>query len=54
MAIIPMQDLLALDERARMNTPGTVGINWRWSLKKDYLLELDPKKLKALCVRYHR
>ena len=54
MAIIPMQDLLALDERARMNTPGTVGINWRWSLKKDYLLELDPKKLQALCVRYHR
>ena len=54
MAIIPMQDLLALDERARMNTPGTVGINWRWSLKKDYLLELDSKKLKALCVRYHR
>ena len=54
MAIIPMQDLLALDERARMNTPGTVGINWRWSLKKDYLLELDPKKLQALCVRYRR
>jgi len=54
MAIIPMQDLLALDERARMNTPGTVGINWRWSLKKDYLLELDPKKLQALCMRYHR
>ena len=34
--------------------PGTVGINWRWSLKKDYLLELDAKKLQALCVRYHR
>ncbi|EKU70591.1 4-alpha-glucanotransferase [Selenomonas sp. F0473] len=54
MAIIPMQDLLALDERARMNTPGTVGINWRWSLKKDYLLQLDPGKLKDLCIRYHR
>ena len=54
MAVIPMQDLLALDERARMNTPGTVGINWRWSLKTDYLLELDPRKLKALCIRYHR
>ncbi len=54
MAIIPMQDLLALDERARMNTPGTVGINWRWSLKKDYLLQLDPQKLRALCIQYHR
>ena len=54
MAIIPMQDILGLDERARMNTPGTVGLNWRWCLKKDYLLEIDPQKLKALCVRYRR
>ena len=54
MAIIPMQDLLGLDERARMNTPGTVGLNWRWSLKTDYLLELDAKKLRGLCTRYHR
>jgi len=54
MAIIPMQDIMGLDERARMNTPGTVGLNWRWSLKKDYLLEIDPKKIQALCVRYRR
>lgn len=54
MAIIPMQDILGLDERARMNTPGTVGLNWRWCLKKNYLLEIDPQKLKALCVRYRR
>ena len=46
--------ILGLDERARMNTPGTVGLNWRWCLKKNYLLEIDPQKLKALCVRYRR
>lgn len=34
MTIIPLQDLLALDDRARMNYPGTVGSpNWEWKLK---------------------
>ncbi|MBR2824253.1 MAG: 4-alpha-glucanotransferase [Clostridia bacterium] len=31
-AILPMQDLLGLDGRARMNLPGTVGGNWRWRM----------------------
>lgn len=30
LAVVPMQDLLALDSRARMNSPGTVTDNWRW------------------------
>jgi 4-alpha-glucanotransferase len=30
LAIVPMQDLLALDSSARMNSPGTVTANWRW------------------------
>jgi 4-alpha-glucanotransferase len=30
LAIVPMQDLLARDSSARMNTPGTVVGNWRW------------------------
>ncbi len=30
--IIPLQDVLGLDSRARMNTPGTVGDNWGWRL----------------------
>jgi 4-alpha-glucanotransferase len=30
LAIVPMQDLLACDSGARMNTPGTVVGNWRW------------------------
>lgn len=29
-AIIPLQDLLGLDERHRMNIPGTQRDNWRW------------------------
>jgi 4-alpha-glucanotransferase len=31
LAVVPMQDLLALGSPARMNTPGTSGGNWRWS-----------------------
>ena len=30
LAIIPMQDILALDSTNRMNTPGTMGGNWVW------------------------
>jgi 4-alpha-glucanotransferase len=33
-AIFPMQDLLSLDDEARMNVPGTIGSpNWEWKLK---------------------
>jgi 4-alpha-glucanotransferase len=31
-AIIPMQDYLGLDDRARMNTPSTLGGNWQWRI----------------------
>ena len=32
-AVIPMQDYLGLDDRARMNTPSTLGGgNWRWRM----------------------
>ena len=34
MTIFPLQDLLKLDNKARMNYPGTVGSpNWEWKLK---------------------
>lgn len=32
LAIVPMQDLLGLGSKARMNTPGTTLNNWRWRL----------------------
>lgn len=33
--IIPMQDILGLDDSARMNTPGTIGgINWQWRVEE--------------------
>ncbi len=39
-AIIPFQDLFALDSQARMNTPSTSGgINWQWRMDKDNFSE---------------
>jgi 4-alpha-glucanotransferase len=32
LAILPMQDVLGLDTRARMNLPGTDGGNWSWRM----------------------
>ena len=33
-AIIPLQDLLGVDERGRMNVPGTSVDNWQWQLNR--------------------
>ncbi len=33
LAVVPLQDLLGLDSRARMNTPGTVQGNWSWTFE---------------------
>lgn len=37
LAIIPMQDLLALDGDHRMNTPGTASGNWSWRFEWNQL-----------------
>lgn len=34
LVILPIQDILKLDDRARINTPGTIGSpNWEWKLQ---------------------
>jgi 4-alpha-glucanotransferase len=37
LAVVPMQDLLALGSEARLNTPGTVTGNWSWRLPEHSL-----------------
>ncbi|MDN5354023.1 MAG: 4-alpha-glucanotransferase [Candidatus Cloacimonadota bacterium] len=37
MALAPMQDFLNLDNSARMNTPGTLGDNWKWRVLPEQL-----------------
>ncbi len=42
-AVIPLQDLLGLDDRARMNTPGTAEGNWLWRVTEGQLAALDDR-----------
>lgn len=44
-AIFPVQDLLGLDSRARMNVPGTVRGNWTWRLKRGQLTKTLARQL---------
>ena len=39
---------------ARMNTPGTVGINWRWRMKADALTKEAQQEILAVTKRYGR
>ncbi len=48
LCIIQMQDILLLDNFARMNTPGVLGGNWSWRMKKEDLGPLAKIKLEKL------
>lgn len=37
LVIVPIQDVLGLDESSRMNTPGTAEDNWAWRLEPNLL-----------------
>jgi 4-alpha-glucanotransferase len=39
LAIVPMQDILALDGAHRMNTPGTIVNNWSWRFNWEQLTD---------------
>ncbi len=57
LVVTPAQDVLGLDSRARMNTPGTVTGNWGWRLLPDQLDHLagEPAaRLRALTQIYGR
>ncbi|MGV8878679.1 MAG: malto-oligosyltrehalose synthase [Sphingobacteriaceae bacterium] len=53
-AVVAIQDLLGLDENARMNTPASISGNWLWKLKKDQLTVEHEKMLRNLTRIYNR
>lgn len=53
-AIFQMQDVLKLDDWARMNTPSTVGENWRWRMKKGQFGEAETGYLSYLVDTFGR
>ncbi|MEI6857613.1 4-alpha-glucanotransferase [Psychrilyobacter sp.] len=54
LAIAQMQDFLGLDNKARMNTPSTLGNNWKWRLRGDELTDELAKKIKKMTIKYDR
>lgn len=54
MAIIPMQDILRLDETARMNIPGKATGNWTWRADKNFITDETTNWLKAETELYGR
>ena len=53
-AIMQMQDILGLDNSARMNLPSTVGQNWRWRLLPDQFDDAHIEYLKDMAELYGR
>ncbi|MDA3928199.1 MAG: 4-alpha-glucanotransferase [Prolixibacteraceae bacterium] len=54
MAIIPMQDILKLNGKSRMNTPGTIHKNWLWRYESNQLKAHHLNYLKVLNTKYNR
>ena len=52
--ILPLQDVLGLDNASRMNQPSTVKTNWRWRMDADMLTKEAQKELLELTKRYGR
>lgn len=52
--IVQMQDLLLLDNSARMNLPATIGGNWIWRMTKSQYQELNEEKLYLYASLYNR
>jgi len=53
-AILPMQDVLGLDESARMNMPGSGENNWSWRLLPGQLLKQIEHRLREWVCVYNR
>lgn len=54
LTVIPMQDVLGLDAKARMNVPSTIGGNWSWRLQPQQLRSKDAAWLRELARIYQR
>jgi len=52
--IVQMQDLLKLDNKARMNFPSTIGGNWQWRMMKSQYNELNEDLLMEYAKLYAR
>ena len=54
LCVIPVQDYLALGGEARINTPSTLGENWKWRLKKKEFNKRLAKQINKMTALYGR
>lgn len=54
LAIVPMQDLIGVGGEGRMNTPSTLGENWKWRADSDQITSKLAKKLLKYMQMYGR
>lgn len=54
LCVIPIQDYLCLGNEARMNTPSTLGDNWKWRLAKGQVTEKLLERIRSLTALYGR
>lgn len=52
--IIPVQDYLGLGAEARINTPATLGTNWKWRMSDKSLTKSLSKKIYVLTKLFAR
>ena len=52
--IVPLQDVLNLGTRARMNVPGTPTGNWDWRYRASMLRDSHRDQLARLSATYER
>lgn len=54
LAVVPMQDIIGLDDSARMNIPSTLGGNWKWRAQKKHFTEKSAAYMRDLAQTYYR
>ena len=54
LAIVPMQDVIGLDDRARMNIPSTLGGNWKWRAQKKQIAPKYAEMMRDFAKTYYR
>jgi 4-alpha-glucanotransferase len=52
--VFPLQDVLGLGSKARMNLPATPSGNWRWRFRNGALTPALARRLKELTEVYER
>ena len=52
--VIPLQDWLGLDNRARINHPSTLGGNWRWRAAPGVLTPALARQIRRVTETYER